>query len=124
MVERKLLSDEHAVFALQHHEFPDEVIACAPSVAVILTQSWCPQWHAMRTWLTELERERPLDREQPIVLWELEYDLKSFFRPFLQMKEAVWQNRLVPYVRYYRRGQLYDTSNYLPRERFLRKFPL
>ncbi len=132
MIERVTLEQEHVMHALEHHEFPDEIISAAPAVAVVLSQSWCPQWRAMQDWLRGLQR-RPDSAEpeavQPastepatgIVVWELEYDGTPYFREFLALKEQVWSNRLIPYVRYYRDGRLLETGNYTSAERFLAK---
>ncbi len=121
MVHRSTLSEHHVAHALEYQEFPGEVIHSAPLVAVILTQSWCPQWKAMRAWLGKLEESRDPADKQNIAVWELEYDNKPFFSQFLQLKEKVWRNRLVPYVRYYRAGTLFDSTNYLSADRFLSK---
>ncbi len=125
MIERVTLKPQHVRHALEHYEFPDEVIKAAPAVAVVLSQSWCPQWLAMQNWLGELEHKRdPADPgvEQPapdIAVWELEYDGTPYFREFMTLKEQVWGNRLIPYVRYYREGRLLEAGNYTNAERFL-----
>ncbi len=122
MIRRKTLSEEHVRHALAYKEFPQEVIGDAPLVAVALTQSWCPQWRSMHGWLCELSYREAPEGTEPISVWELEYDGKPYFREFLELKERTWGNRLVPYLRYYRDGELFGTDNYISADRFLSKF--
>jgi hypothetical protein len=95
-------------------EFGSEIIAAALSVAVVLTQSWCPQWTWMRSYLSVF----PADPSREIY-W-VEYDLEDFFEPLMRFKEDVFGNDQVPYVRYYRGGKLAAESNYIDQGGFLR----
>ncbi len=54
----------------------------------------------------------------------VEYDRESFFEDFMEFKENVFGNRSVPYVRYYRDGELIAESNYISRQGFLSKLGL
>jgi hypothetical protein len=94
-------------------EFPASILGAAPSVAVVMTQSWCPQWTRMRSYL-----ERIGESDGLAVFW-VEYDLEPFFEPFMTFKEGTFGNHAVPYVRYYRAGELAAQSNYVERDRFL-----
>ena len=100
--------------AMASGEFSPMILASAPRVAVVLTQSWCPQWTWMRSYLDTLAGEADLD-----IYW-LEYDHESFFDSFVEFKENRLGNSHIPYVRYYRQGLLIATSNYLDRRGFLR----
>lgn len=98
------LRDEAALATIEHGELPDEVRSAADRVAVVLTQSWCPDWTVMRDYLDSLTQDG-------LKVFYLEYDRESFFREFVQVKESGFGNALIPYVRYYRGGGLVAESN-------------
>jgi hypothetical protein len=108
------LSRDECLGAMGSGEFGPGVTRAAPGVAVVLTQSWCPQWAWMRAYLSTL----PEDPERAI-FW-IEYDREDFFEPFMAFKEDVLGNREVPYIRYYRDGKLVRTSNFIDKAGFLR----
>jgi hypothetical protein len=110
----KKLEREQCLAAMADGEFPADLRASSPSVAVILTQSWCPQWKWMRSYL-----ERLPDQPGRSVFW-IEYDLEDFFEPFMAFKEDRLGNREIPYVRYYRDGRLARQSNFIDEGGFLR----
>ena len=109
------LSREECLAAIAEGEFDAGVIGAAESVAVVLTQSWCPQWSWMRSYLSAL----PADGGTGI-FW-VEYDLEDFFEPLMDFKERVFGNDQVPYVRYYRAGRLAAESNFIDKGGFLRR---
>ena len=108
------LAEEECRFAIASGEFAPEITFSSPYVALILTQSWCPQWIWMRHYLQDLATD------PDVSLFWLEYDRESFFDDFLEFKEETLENRQVPYVRYYRGGSLTHESNYIDRSGFLR----
>ena len=110
---RKLSKDE-CLGLMDKGEFAPSLIGAADTVAVVLTQSWCPQWAWMRSYLAAL----PNDSSREI-FW-VEYDQEDFFEPFMSFKEATFGNDQVPYVRYYRGGKLAAESNYIDQGGFLR----
>ena len=114
------ITDEQAHFAMENGEFPSHVIGSAPQVAVILTQDWCPQWTSMKAWLKRVPLDTGLEQETRIYI--LIYNRVPYFRRFLAFKETVWNNRLIPYVRYYRDGTLIGESNYLSQREFVDRF--
>jgi glutaredoxin len=83
--------------------------------ALILTQSWCPQWKAMKNYLDEAEQAGKLTAD----IRYIEYDLESFFEEFMLFKEDTYNNREIPYVRYYHDGAFTGESNYISQEGFL-----
>ncbi|MGA2545655.1 MAG: hypothetical protein ABSF43_03860 [Rectinemataceae bacterium] len=111
----KRLTTENCLALLKEGEFGSSITGAAESVAVVLTQSWCPQWGWMRAYLSSL----PPDEGRE-VFW-VEYDLENFFEPFMKFKETVFGNDQVPYVRYYRGGKLAAESNFIDRGGFLRR---
>lgn len=103
--------------AISAGDFSEDVRAAAPHVAVVLTQSWCPQWRFMQSYLAEAEQIAG-DRAK---IFYVEYDREGFYRDFMAFKEDVFGNREIPYVRYYRDGELRAESNYISRQGFLSK---
>lgn len=100
--------------AMASGDFPSAITASAPVVAVALTQSWCPQWTWMKAYLEKF------GTEETIAIYWIEYDTEPFFEDFLAFKEGTFGNREIPYLRYYRGGQLFHESNYIDRGGFLR----
>jgi hypothetical protein len=110
------LSAEQCTQAMKDGEFDAAVRKAAARVAVVLTQSWCPQWPMMRSWLEQGALEAGAE------VFFVEYDREAFFEPFMAFKEDVLGNRSVPYVRYYREGALVAQSNYLAKDGFVKNF--
>jgi hypothetical protein len=108
------LTKEECLGLVREGEFAEGVLKAADTVAVVLTQSWCPQWAWMRSYLAEL----PPDAGRE-VFW-VEYDREDFFEPIMEFKERVLGNDQVPYVRYYRGGKPAAESNYIDKGGFLR----
>lgn len=121
MIDRRSITDEQAQAAIANGDFGTEITAAGQRVAVILTQSWCPQWPAMEKWLRALIREgKPT--EYDIIVFDFVYDKSGITREFTRFKEQVFGNALIPYVRYYRDGALVDESNYVGSRDFLQRF--
>jgi hypothetical protein len=108
------LTEAECRAAIASGEFSPAILGSAPKVALVLTQSWCPQWSWMRSYLEDLAGEPGMD-----IFW-VEYDREPFFDAFIDFKENLLGNSLIPYVRYYREGRLVATGNYLDRRGFLR----
>ena len=102
--------------AMDGSDFGQDVVGAADLVAVVLTQSWCPQWSMMSTWL-----DAAVEASGAKAFY-LEYDNEDFSEPFMAWKEDVLGNRSVPYVRFYRGGSLVAQSNYLSRDGFVASF--
>ncbi len=120
MLERRQLSETQARSAIENGDFGSDVINAGARVALILTQSWCPQWPAMEKWMRGLQKDgKPADHD--IIVFEFVYDGVEFAREFTAFKERVLGNSLIPYVRYYRDGVLVDESNYIGSRGFLQK---
>ncbi len=109
----KCISKEQALTAIQNGDFADDIIRSAERVAVILTQSWCPQWHAMKKFVADYSGAE---------IFCLEYDLTDFFDTFREFKETKLGNDQIPYIRYYRGGTLVAESNAVSEAAFRVKF--
>jgi len=86
--------------------------------AIILTQSWCPQWKAMQAYLPEAEKKVP-----GVSLYFVEYDQADWaslsHEDFLDFKERAFHNQEIPYIRYYRKGVFHRDSNFVSLQGFL-----
>lgn len=100
--------------AIADGDFAASLLASAPFVAIVLTQSWCPQWAWMRSYLQDIA-----SRDDTAIYW-IEYDHEPFYVDFLEFKEGKYGNREIPYVRYYRDGVLQRESNFIDRRGFER----
>jgi hypothetical protein len=107
------LDEADCLSCMREGDFPEAVRAAAPLVAVLLTQSWCPQWIRMRSMLETLELP------EGSAAFYFEYDKADFFEEFMSFKESVFGNDQVPYIRYYRSGAISSTGNYADRHEFL-----
>ncbi|OLS13914.1 MAG: hypothetical protein RBG13Loki_2463 [Promethearchaeota archaeon CR_4] len=114
MVDLRLISTSQARDCIKNGEFTQEIIAVKPNVAVVLTQSWCPQWASLKKEISHIQ-------DTNIAIWCFIYDMSDIFTDFLVFKEKVLKNDEIPYIRYYRAGKFIDASNYVDLERFLKK---
>ncbi len=115
MADMKHISNLQARDCMKNGEFGKEIIASKPKVAIILTQSWCPQWAALQQWIGELN-------DQDLAIWSFIYDASDIFDEFLEFKEKVLGNDVIPYLRYYRAGKYLTSTNYVNKESFLKTF--
>ena len=106
----RTLSDEVIEQTLETGEFPDEIRSAAPKVLVVLTQDWCPDWHRMEPFLPEFADE--------VAIFVLEYNKHPEFERIMEFKEEVFDNREIPYLRYYRDGAFIAATNALPKGTF------
>jgi hypothetical protein len=105
----KLITAEQVRNAISQGEFGAGITHAADRVAVILTQGWCPQWHAMKRFVADFSGAQ---------VFYLEYDGTDYFEEFKTFKEQVLGNDQIPYLRYYCRGALVAQSNAMPESTF------
>jgi hypothetical protein len=122
MLERRKFTTDHLRFAIETGEFHADITESAPLVACVMSQSWCPQWLFMRSWIKQLARETDETEGLTIHTWETEYDREKLFTDFRSFKEQVWNNWEVPYVRYYSGGRLVHESNFVSAMTFVDNF--
>ena len=110
------LTDDQVRQMIDSADVPEEVRAASPLVAVVLTQSWCPDW----SYLQSIVGQAATD---DLTVFYSEYDREPFFRDLMRFKEDVFGNRLIPYVRYYRDGSFVSDGNVVSSaKRFLERF--
>lgn len=111
---QKLTEDQMNYF-LKNKEFGADVIEAAPNTAVVLTQDWCPQWTAMKRYLSEIP-------ESEAAVFFIEYNREPRGNEYMHAKETVFKNDLIPYVRYYKNGRCFADSNFVFHDAFLAFF--
>lgn len=78
MISRKKITIGQAKEAMAKGEFGREVVNSCRHVAIILTQSWCPQWAQLDRRLKTSESLSGFD----IDIYEFVYDKEEIFRDF------------------------------------------
>ena len=110
------LTEAECRAAMETGEFDASLVAGA-AAAIILTQSWCPQWTAMKAYLDKIEAALPEAR-----IYYVEYDIEPWesldHEAFMSFKEKTFNNREIPYVRYYKNGVYSRDSNYISLDGF------
>ncbi|ACL77727.1 hypothetical protein [Ruminiclostridium cellulolyticum] len=114
MINKVTIQKEQALNAVKNGEFDKSVIASKEIVLIVLTQDWCPQWQAMKTWLYD-----SADVDVDIDIYELEYNTTDYFEEFKTFKEEQFGNPNVPYLRFYKNGTLIEQTNYISKDRFI-----
>lgn len=112
MIQVKKLPHDNAIAAIENGEFTTETLNVSEYVALVLSQSWCPEWKLMNRYLTSLA-EKGSDWKEDGTIWYLIYDGTDYFDQFKRFKEDVLGNDLIPYVRFYHRGLFTGESNFL-----------
>lgn len=121
MIEVEKLPKESVQILLQRGEFDPEIRESAFYTAVVLTQSWCPQWTMLQRGFERLA-EKGEPEEAGLKVWTLEYDRHPDFESIRRFKEERFGNREVPYIRYYRNGTYVGDSNYVSWKKLLSRF--
>ena len=111
------LTEAECRAAMETGDF-DASLVSGPAAAIILTQSWCPQWTAMKAYLPKVEAALG-----DIKIHYVEYDREPWENlnneAFMTFKENTYDNRQIPYVRYYRNGVFIRDSNYISLDGFI-----
>ena len=110
------LTEAECLAAMKSGDF-DAALVSGPAAAIILTQSWCPQWAAMKAYLPRVEAALG-----DVRIYYVEYDIEPWEKlendAFMAFKENTFRNREIPYVRYYKNGVFSRDSNYISQDGF------
>jgi hypothetical protein len=119
MITRLKINHQQAGEAVKNADLPGEITGASQAVAVILTQSWCPQWAFMNMSLQGLNNGL---EDMDLTIFTYEYDLSPIFQEFMNFKETKFRNWEVPYVRLYWNGKFIGDGNSMPAGRMLQQF--
>ena len=116
------LTEAECQAAMETGEFDADLVS-GPAAAIILTQSWCPQWKAMKAYLPKAEADLSTGNTQnDVKFYYVEYDIENWEslgnEAFMTFKENTFNNREIPYVRYYKNGAYTRDSNYVSLDGF------
>jgi hypothetical protein len=118
------LTEDECRYAVDNGDFAGSLVKGKAAV-IILTQSWCPQWTAVHSYLKEAEKKAAEKTGTGINIYTVEYDIAEWqqlgHEDFMTFKEDTFKNREIPYMRYYRDGVFSGDSNYLSLDGFLSK---
>jgi len=112
------LSDDDCLYAIERKEFSEAILNAGENVAVVMSQDWCPQWLQMKRFLNDEANNQTIE----ITAFVVEYNKRSFFNKFMKIKEDIWGNDQIPYVRYYKNGKYTGDSNFIWKDLFFNKF--
>lgn len=115
MVEFHEISVDQAKNCIEVGDFAREITMSNLNVAIILTQSWCPEWAGMKRYLADFE-------DPDLDVWLFLYDLSLIYEEFLRFKEDIWGNASIPYIRYYKNADLITSTNAVSKDRFVQIF--
>jgi len=111
------LTEAECRAAMETGDF-DAALVSGPAAAIILTQSWCPQWAAMKAYLSKVDTAL-----SGLTLYYVEYDVEPWknlkYEAFMGFKENTYSNWDIPYVRYYQNGVFTRDSNYISMDGFI-----
>lgn len=120
MIKRNEITEAQARAAMSTGEFEEDVRMSAKHVVVVLTQGWCPQWTHLDRTLSSLEKDPDMENTD-LHVYQLVYDKVSYSAEFMSFKEQTFKNYEIPYVRYYKDGELIGVSNWVRQKTFLEK---
>ena len=110
------LNEAECRYAVENGDFDSELVS-GPAAAVILTQSWCPQWKAVQAYLPAVEAALG-----DVRIYYVEYDIEEWEslenEAFMAFKENVFNNREIPYIRYYKDGVYSRDGNFISQDGF------
>lgn len=115
------LTDEQARRTLERQELPEELRTASKFTALMATQDWCPDSGAVARWMKK-HAKKGLPEDIDVTVYTVQYNKLAFFDEFREMKEQVWQNYFIPYLRYYQDGVLIDESNRVSANDFFASF--
>ena len=109
-------TDDECRSIIDEGSVPESIRNSGERVAAIFTQSWCGDWIVMKRYLNKVE-------EPSLEVFFVEYDRKPFFEEMKNFKERVYRSGTIPYVRYFRDGELVNESNLVWRRKsFVKRF--
>jgi hypothetical protein len=110
------LTETECKTAIEKGDF-DATLYAGKAAAIILTQSWCPQWKSMKAYLPKVE-----EAIADVKIYYVEYDIEEWKKleneAFMTFKENTFNNREIPYVRYYKNGAFSRDGNYISLDGF------
>ncbi|WP_295158946.1 hypothetical protein [uncultured Brachyspira sp.] len=113
----KDIDDKEMQNIIDTKEVSDNIKKDAENVLAVFTQDWCGDWNNLKR---ELDANK--DNSIDITIFICMYNQSPLYEPFMNFKETVWNNGLIPYLRYYKNGSFIKDTNHLPFQRLIKAF--
>ncbi|WP_295162292.1 hypothetical protein [uncultured Brachyspira sp.] len=118
MLTFKTIDEKEMQNIIDTKEISDNIKNDSENVIAIFTQNWCGDWKGLQRELNANEKTCPID----ITIYVCLYNESSLYESFMNFKETVWNNDLIPYLRYYKNGSFIKDTNHLPFQRLIKIF--
>lgn len=118
MLTFKKIDDKEMQNIIDTKEVSDNIKNASENVLAIFTQDWCGDWKGLERELKANEEKSPVD----ITIFICLYNESHLYESFMNFKENTWNNELIPYLRYYKKGELLKDGNHLPFQRLIKVF--
>lgn len=112
------IDDKEMQNIIDTKEVSDNIKNASENVLAIFTQDWCGDWKGLERELKANEEKSPVD----ITIFICLYNESPLYESFMNFKENIWNNELIPYLRYYKKGELLKDGNHLPFQRLIKVF--
>lgn len=109
-----ILTEDELMQTIKEGEFPTSLLVKTEKTVIMMSQSWCPQFLIMRSMI------KNLPQNQDLTVYLTVYDKKSYGKKVQKFKEDIFNNHLIPYLRFYKNGALYKETNYISKGAFLK----
>lgn len=118
MIKFNTVNDSNLRYILDHKNIEDDIIKSSENILVVFTQDWCPNWKNLNDELLNNKETTEID----IDLYTAIYNKSKLFEDFKSFKEDFWLSHLIPYLRYYKNGELLWETNHLSFDDIARRF--
>ena len=118
MLTFKTIDDKEMQHIMDTKEVSDDIKKSSENVLAIFTQDWCGDWKGLQRELNANKDNSNID----IAIFICMYNESPLYEPFMNFKETVWNNYLIPYLRYYKNGSFVKDTNHLPFQRLIKAF--
>lgn len=108
------ITKEQALQMISEKAISKELCNNSEFTVFAFTQAWCPQWSAMQSYFNDI-----ISEYSTCTIYTLEYDKEPFFLEFMNFKEKILGNSLVPYMMYYKNGKMVNESNFCMKQDFI-----
>ena len=102
MINFETMNDSNLRYILDHDDIENAIINSDENVMVVFTEDWNSDWKDMDKDLMDNQKTEEVD----INVYIATYNQNLLFEPFREFKENVWNSHSVPYIRYYKKGEL------------------
>lgn len=118
MLTFKEIDDKEMQNIIDTKEVSENIKNASENVLAIFTQDWCGDWKGLERELNNNKDNSNID----ITIFICMYNQSSLYETFMNFKESIWQNELIPYLRYYKNGNFIKDTNHLPFQRVMKYF--